>query len=134
MSIDGGGEPRGILQSLRRLASTALALVITRGELAAVELAEARERIARWAVAALLGAVLMLAALVSVSLLVAAVFWESYRWQAIGALALAYAVAGTWLLLKVMREVRAAPPLLSATLAELARDREALAAGREAGS
>src|SRR5512134_444721 len=118
MSIDGGGEPRGILQSLRRLGSTALQLVITRGELAAVELAEAREQIARWALAALFGAVLMLAALVSVSLLVAALFWESYRWQAIGALALAYAVAGTFLVLKVMREVRAAPPLLSATLAE----------------
>jgi uncharacterized membrane protein YqjE len=134
MSIDGGGEPPGILQSLRRLASTALALVITRGELAAVEIAEAREQIARWALAALLGAVLLLAALVSVSLLVAAVFWESYRWQAIGGLAFGYAVAGTWLVLKVMREVRAAPPLLSATLAELARDRDALAAGREAGS
>lgn len=133
MSIDGRVEPPGILQSLRRLASTALALVITRGELAAVELAEARERIARWAVAVLFGAVLLLAALVSVSLLVAALFWESYRWQAIGLLALAYGVAGTWLVLKVMREVRAAPPLLSATLAELAQDRAALAGDREPG-
>ena len=133
MSSDGGGEPHGILQSLRRLASTALALVITRGELAAVELAEARGQIARWALAALVGAVLLLAALLSISLLVAAVFWESYRWQAIGALALAYAIAGAWLVLKVMREVRAAPPLLSATLAELARDRAALAGDREAG-
>ena len=133
MSSDGGGEPHGILQSLRRLASTALALVITRGELAAVELAEARGQIARWTLAGLLGAVLLLAALVTISLLVAAVFWESYRWQAIGALALAYAFAGAWLVLKVMREVRAAPPLLSATLAELARDRAALAGDREAG-
>lgn len=133
MSIDGRGEPPGILQSLRRLASTALALVITRGELAAVELAEARGQMVRWAVAALLGAVLLLAALMSVSVLVAAVFWESYRWQAIGLLALAYGIAGTWLVLKVMREVRAAPPLLSATLAELARDRAALAGDRESG-
>lgn len=133
MSIDGRGEPPGILQSLRRLASTALALVITRGELAAVELAEARGQMVRWAVAALLGAVLLLAALMSVSVLVAAVFWESYRWQAIGLLALAYGIAGTWLVLKVMREVRAAPPLLSATLAELARDRAALAGDREPG-
>lgn len=133
MSIDGGGPP-GILRSLRRLASTALALVITRGELAAVELAEARGQIVRWAVAALLGAVLLLAALMSVSVLVAAVFWESYRWQAIGLLALVYGIAGTWLVLKVMREVRAAPPLLSATLAELARDREVLVASHEAGS
>jgi uncharacterized membrane protein YqjE len=132
MSSD-GGEPPGILQSLRRLASTGLALVITRGELAAVELAAARGQIARWALAALVGAVLLLAALLSISLLVAAVFWESYRWQAIGALALAYSLAGTWLVLKVMREVRAAPPLLSATLAELARDRAALAGDREAG-
>src|SRR5512134_2219208 len=126
MSIDGGGEPGGIFQSLRRLASTALAVVITGGELA-----EAREQIARWAVNALLGTVLLLAALVSISLLVAAVFWDSYRWQAIGALALAYAVAGTWLVRNVMREVRAAPPLFSATLAELGRDRAALAGERE---
>jgi len=131
MSIDGGGEPGGIFQSLLRLASTALALVITRGELAGVELAEAREQIARWILNALLGTVLLLAALVSISLLVAAVFWDTYRWQAIGALALVYAVAGTWLVLNVMREVRAAPPIFSATLAELGRDRAALAGERE---
>ena len=65
MSSD-GGEPPGILQSLRRLASTGLALVITRGELAAVELAEARGQIASWALAALVGAVLLLAALLSI--------------------------------------------------------------------
>lgn len=127
--MDDGGPPRGIVQSLRQLAATALALVVTRGELAAVELAEARDRIAGWALAALLGGVLVLAALLTVSLLVAAVFWDSYRWQAIGLLALSYGVAGAWLIARVRREVNAAPPLLSATLAELARDRAALAPG-----
>jgi uncharacterized membrane protein YqjE len=126
--MDDGGPPPGIVQSLRRLASTALALVVTRGELAAVELAEARERIAGWALAAVIGGVLLLAALLTVSLLVAAIFWDSYRWQAIGLLALAYGIAGTLLILRVKREVNAAPPLLSTTLAELARDRAALSA------
>lgn len=127
--MDDGGPPPGIVQSLRRLAATALALVVTRGELAAVELSEARDRIAGWALAALIGGVLLLAALLTVSLLVAAVFWDSYRWQAIGLLALAYGAAGTWLIARVRREVNAAPPLLSATLAELARDRAALSSG-----
>lgn len=124
--MDDGGAPPGIVQSLRRLASTALALVVTRGELAAVELAEARQRITGWALAALVGGVLLLAALLTVSLLVAAVFWDTYRWQAIGLLALAYGVAGSWLIVRVKREANAAPPLLSATLAELGRDRAAL--------
>jgi uncharacterized membrane protein YqjE len=73
--------------------------------------------------------VLLLAALLTISLLVAAVFWDSYRWQAIAVLALFYGVAGTWLIARVRREVNAAPPLLSATLAELARDRAALSSG-----
>lgn len=124
--MDDGGPPPGIVKSLRRLASTALALVVTRGELAAVELAEARERMAGWALAALVGGVLLLAALMTISLLVAAVFWDSYRWQAIGLLALVYGIGGTWLIVRVKREVHAAPPLLSATLAELGRDRAAL--------
>jgi uncharacterized membrane protein YqjE len=125
MTAEGEG-PRGLVGSVRTLLAHALALLLTRGELAALELADARDRAVRWLVLALIAAVLLLAALMTVSVWVAAIFGDGPRVLAVGLLAVAYAVAGAVAFSILRREVAAAPPILSETRAELERDRDAL--------
>jgi uncharacterized membrane protein YqjE len=119
-------QPSGLVGSVRTLLAHALALLLTRGELAALELADARDRAVRWLVLALIAAVLLLAALMTVSVWVAAIFWDGPRVLAVGLLAVAYAVAGTVAVSILRREVAAAPPILSDTRAELEKDRDTL--------
>jgi uncharacterized membrane protein YqjE len=112
------------------LVREALALVaaalVTRGELAALELTEAREHAGRWLALALAAAMLLLAALLVGALFVVSVFWDTYRSEAIAAIALAYGAAGAALAAWLLARLRAAPPLLQGTLAELKQDCEAL--------
>jgi uncharacterized membrane protein YqjE len=119
-------RPAGVVASLRALLAHALSLLLTRGELAALELATARDRAVRWLVLGLMAAVLMLAALLTVSIWVAAIFWDGPRALALGLLAAAYAVAGVVAISIIRSEVAAAPPILSETRAELEKDRDAL--------
>ena len=127
-------RPRGLVESVRALLAHALSLFLTRGELAALELAEARDRAVRWLVLGLVAAVLLLAALLTVSLWVAAIFWDGPRVLAIGLLAIVYAAAGAVAVSVLRREVAAAPPILSGTRAELEKDRDALRGRLHGGS
>lgn len=124
------GPPAGLLGSLRALCAQGVSLLMTRGELAALELEDARDRAVRWLVVALIGAALLLAALMTVSLWVAALYWDGPRALALGLLALAYLVGGLVALAIVRREAARAPALLAQTRAELLKDREALARRR----
>lgn len=115
--------PLGIVREVAALGAAAL---VTRGELAALELTEARDRAGRWLVLVVLAAVLLLAALLIAALLVVSLFWDAHRSGAIAAVALLYAVAGGAVLAWLAARLRAAPPLLEATIAELKQDCEAL--------
>lgn len=112
--------------SLRKIYALTLTLLVTRGELASLELAEARDRYVRWLVFVVIAAVLLLAALLSLSVLVAAIFWDGPRELAIGLLTALYAAAAYGVLRVARREIAAAPPLLAQTRAELQKDRAAL--------
>lgn len=106
----------------------ALSLFATRGELAVLELADARDRALRWLALGMLAATLLLAALLTFSLWVAALFWEGPRGLALGLLALVYLLGGGILLGVIAREAAKAPALLAQTRAELEKDHEALRA------
>jgi uncharacterized membrane protein YqjE len=120
-----GAPATGLVREAVALGAAAL---VTRGELAALELTEARERAGRWLVLALVAAVLLLAALVVGALFVVSVFWDTYRSAAIAAVAVAYAAIGGALGAWLVARLRNAPPLLQATLAELKQDCAALGA------
>jgi uncharacterized membrane protein YqjE len=120
------GPIGGLFRSVGHLLATALGIAQTRLELLSTELQEEVHRVAEimvWTVVA------MLAAGVGLFLLALAVifaFWDTHRVVA------SVAVTGTFFLIAavaglVLRaKVRAKPPLLDATLAELKRDRQAL--------
>ena len=120
-----GAEP-GPIGAIRNVAALGVAALVTRGELAALELAEARDRAARWLVLALVAGVLLLAALLVGSLWIVSIFWESHRSEAIAAVAAVYALAGGGLMWWLVARLRAAPPFLQSTLSELKQDCDAL--------
>lgn len=71
-------------------------------------------------------AAMMLAtmALISLTVLVAIAFWDSYRWQSLAVITALYAFAGIGCALKARANLRDAPIVFEATLAELEKDRD----------
>jgi len=128
MSAD-SESPAGAGAFLRAWLVEVLAFLATRGELASIELAEARDRAVCWLALGVVAAVLLLAALTTMSLWVAVLFWEGPRALAVGVLGLAYLLGAAALLIVIRRQMAAAPALLAQTREELRKDREALGTG-----
>lgn len=114
------------MQSLRNLAATLVALLRTRFELLATEIEEERVRLLQllfWTALALFFFALGIVLLV---ILYVAVFWDSYRITAIVALAGVFFAAGAGAAMAVRKRMQARPMLFSASLGELARDKDQL--------
>ena len=123
--VSGEAGP-GIVQSLRNLAATLVALLRTRFELLATELEEERIRLLQilfWAAGAL---VFFGVGILLLVVLFIAVFWDSYRITAIITLAVIFLAAGIGMAFGVRRRMQARPKFFSASLDELAKDRDHL--------
>ena len=120
--------PRPPLRSsLARLSDAALALLRTRGELAAVEYAEERERLKRSAVTLAVALLMLAFALGGVGLWVVVYFWDTGRLTAIAVVTLVYALLAfvLWRVDSARNDADPAP--FSGTFAELEKDRQWLA-------
>lgn len=112
--------------SLRRLADSLYGLAHARLELVGIELADEKERALGLALTAIGMMVFVMMTFISLNLLIAAIFWDNYRWEAMAALVLIYAglaAGGIWKLRKLLRE---SPNPFASTLAELDKDRAML--------
>jgi uncharacterized membrane protein YqjE len=117
------------LDGLRRLAVASAALLLTRAEFASLELAQARVQFMRWLGMALGASMLAALGAIALSAALAIALWPQWGWVTLVLLGLVYLLGSLWLMRQLLREVREAPPVLSQTLEELARDREALLPG-----
>lgn len=122
------------LDGLRRLAAASTGLLLTRAEFAALELAQARAQLMRWVVMALAVSLLALLGLIGLSAALVVAMWPQWGWATPVALAGVYLAAAAALAARLLRQIREAPPMLSQTLDELAKDRAALVAGAGADS
>ena len=113
----------GILASLRQLLATLLETVQVRLALLGTELEQEKRRIFSALVLAALGLVCLALGLVLLSVLVLLIFWDSYRLQAAGALAVLCAGGGAYLLVRAKRKLSAPSGLFAHSLSELQRDR-----------
>jgi len=120
------GRSEGLLDSLRNLARTFLAIVQTRIEIFASEIDEERARLARIAVLAAVAALCIALAVVLLVFFLVVLFWDTNRLLAIGALAGVFAVGGIAACLGLRTAVSQRPKFLSTTLAELRKDRAKL--------
>ncbi|ATF85352.1 phage holin family protein [Burkholderia gladioli] len=109
---------------LRRLLGSVFALLQTRLELLGIELAEEKERLIGVLFLGLAAMMLATMALISLTVLIAIAFWDSYRWQSLAAITAVYAIGAIGCGLKARAGLREAPSVFEATLHELEKDRE----------
>ena len=122
---------RGPLDSLRTLGTTFYTLVGARVELAVTEFREEGERRKEMLVVAVVAGVFLSLAALLLALFIVVVFWDEHRVAAAGAVTLAYLGIGTYAVMRLKRLVRESPPPFEATLAEFAKDAEAMRGGDE---
>ena len=120
------GRSEGLLDSLRNLARTFIAIVQTRIEIFASEIDEERARLARIAVLAAVAALCIALAVVLLVFFLVVLFWDTNRLLAIGVLAGVFAIGGIAACLGLRAAISQRPKFLSATLAELRKDRTKL--------
>jgi uncharacterized membrane protein YqjE len=120
------GHTESLLESLRGVATTFIALVQTRIEIFASEVDEERARVGRIVVLAVVALFCLGLATVLGVLLIAVLFWENNRVLAVAILARVFALGGLAALLALRSAIRDRPKFLSATLAELRKDQKEL--------
>ena len=112
----------GILAAAGRIAANVVAMIGTRLELAAVEFQEDARRLLGYLAWTMLAVFLAAGAVMLAALFVILLFWDSWRLQAVAAMAILFAAAGGLILMKVRSGLNNQAPLFSATLAELRND------------
>ncbi|MGA2693242.1 MAG: phage holin family protein [Opitutaceae bacterium] len=125
MDANGSAAP-GFLGTLRHLGDSLISGLQDRMALIAIELHEEKFRLIQiffW-VSAILSAGLM--AITFASLTLVYLFWDSFRLEVLGGLALLYSVAFGWIVVSFRRYLRRQPRLLASTLQEFASDRSCI--------
>ena len=122
----GAGRPP-LRESVASLLAALFGSVRTRLELASVEYAEERSRLGAQLALLIAGMACLLFAVLFVALGVVAWFWDSHRFAAILGVIVVFAGTGAALLWRRAEVARSAPTPFAASLAELEKDRAALA-------
>src|SRR5512135_1385340 len=102
-------QPTGLLGSLKRLAGTFLAIIHTRLELLSIELEEERLRVKQMLLYAGVAIFCFGMAIMLLTVFIVALFWDSYRLQAVGGLCALFFVAGLMIWSALRRLAREKP-------------------------
>lgn len=121
-------RPSGLFGSLRQLLITVLGMAHTRMALAGVELEEELQRLIGLLLSMLGLLVFGLVGMLMVTLMVVLAVDAAQRVTVLAILAASYLGLGAWFWWRIQRVLATRPPFLQATLAELAKDRDALQA------
>ena len=116
----------GLTDRLHGILDTGLHTVQTRFELLVVELQEEKLRLTSLLFNTLLAAVLLGFGVVFVAVFISVLYWEEHRVLVLGLSSAALIPGGLIAAFKAVRELRRGSHLFAASLAELARDRNAL--------
>lgn len=121
----------GLMASVRRLLSTLVSIASTRLELLANELQEERLRITQMLLFALFALFCFGLGILLLTVFVVVLFWDEHRLAATGTLSAVFFASGLLMVILLRNKAQAKSRLFSASLAELARDKEHLDAGQE---
>jgi uncharacterized membrane protein YqjE len=119
-------ESGGLMESLKRLASTLLAIIQTRLELLSSEMEEERLRIGQLFFYSSVALFFFGLAIMLLTVFIVVVFWDSNRLLVLGGFAVLYFVAGLLAWNASRRVAQEKSKLFSASMAELANDRDQL--------
>ena len=129
---DGAGKASGqsgLFASTRGLLGTGVTLLHNRLELLGVELAEERLRLSSLLAYGAAAFLCITVGLIFLSVFLTVLLWENNRLLALGVFSALFLGAGIASLTLAMSLARSGSKLFSASLGELYKDREALAAG-----
>jgi uncharacterized membrane protein YqjE len=115
-----------LLSSIKGLASTGASIAQTRLELLSVDVQIARSKFISLLVMIIAALFFLFFGLVMLALLIVIYSWETDRMLALGLLTSAFLIIGFILVLLITQSLRKMPKLFEASIAELAKDREAL--------
>lgn len=120
-------ESTGLMESLKRLACTSLAILQTRLELLSNELEEERLRIVQMLLYASLALFFLGLAITMLTAFFVILFWDSHPLLVLGGFSALYFLAGLMAWNELNRAARQKSKLFSNSLAELADDHDRLA-------
>lgn len=124
---DGAGQERpGLVAGLAGIARNAFGLLVSRIELAALELGEVRDNLARLLFIGALGIVAILFALGSWTALLVVLAWDSMGWKILLLVAVVYTLLAIGILRYARKYLEQDKLSLNSTMAELRKDRDAL--------
>jgi uncharacterized membrane protein YqjE len=124
---DTGSERRGgLLDSVKVLAGTLLAMAHTRLELLSTEIEEERAWLCSMLVWTLVALFCAGVGVVLATLFVVMALWDTHRLLALGIPAILFLLGGALAWLAVLGKARAKPRLFAASLGELSKDRKEL--------
>lgn len=121
----------GLMGSIRQLLSTLTSVVSTRLELLANELQEERLRLTQMFLFALFALFCFGMGLLLLTIFIVVLFWDDHRFAVLGALCTLFFALGAVMTLLVRSKMQVKSRLFSASLAELAKDRQHLNAHDE---
>jgi uncharacterized membrane protein YqjE len=124
-------QSAGLMESLKRLASTLTSIVSTRLELLANELQEERLHLTQMIVLGLSALFFFGMGILLLTIFVVVLFWDDHRLTALGIACALFFALGTLMAILLRSKARAKSKLFTASLAELAKDREHLGAHHE---
>lgn len=126
MSEETPAGSRGLFDSLKGLATSLIAIVHTRIDLLALDLEEERERLLSVLVMMLVALFCLGMGVLLLTILVAAAFWDSHRFLALGGLTGIFLAGGAAAFGVARYKLKTKPKLFAASLAELSKDRQQL--------
>jgi uncharacterized membrane protein YqjE len=119
-------ESSGLMGSVKRLVSTLTSIVSTRLELLANELQEERLRLTQMLLYSLFALFCFGMGVMLLTVFIVVLFWDDHRTDVLGGLCVLFFVLGMLMVTLMRNKVRSHPKLFSASLGELAKDREQL--------
>lgn len=109
---------------LRRIVSSVFSIFETRLELIGIELSEEKERLIGVLFLGLAAMMLTMMALITLTVLIAIAFWDTYRWQSLAAITAVYILAAIVCAVRARAGLGNAPNVFESTLAEFKKDRD----------
>ncbi len=117
------------MDSVKRLASTLIAIVSTRLELLANELQEEQLRLTQMFFFSLSALFCFGMGVLLLTVFITVLFWDDHRLAVLGGLCILFFVLGTLMAMLLRNKALSKPKLFSTSLAELAKDMEQLEPG-----
>ena len=116
----------GLMESIKRLASTFITIVSTRLELIANEIQEERLRLSQVVLFALLALFFFCMGILFLAFYITVLFWEDHRLAVIGGLSISFILLGGLMALISRKKAQSSHGLFAVSISELARDKEQL--------